>query len=199
MAGFRLHTQLRGFDVAIARFRRGVATVDDKVDIALERAALLGEREIKRGMRSGRPGGQKFKKLSKITKLLTGRSKPLMRSGAHGLWGAVTHVVDKKAKQAFVGVLRTAKSADGDSYMNIALIHEYGTKSYAIKVTDAMRRFFFFLHIKSGGKINPISPWQDYVLHPGVPARPFIRPAMEKIRPKIERIVEVAFTTGGPI
>jgi len=200
VAGFRLDTKLRGFEVATKRFQDAVATIDGKTMKGLEQAALLAEREIVKGLKSGRPGGVRMKKLSKITKILTGRSKPLNRSGAGGLSGAITHKIDRNNRQAFVGVLRTSRGSDGESLVNIALIHEFGTKPYVIKVTDKMRKFFFFLHFKSGGKINFISPLQGFVLHPGVPARPFIRPVMAKIQPKIQKIVKAALSqSGGPI
>lgn len=202
MAGFRLKTGLRGFDVARARFLKATRTVKGKQLLAVQKAAQLAEREIKKGLKSGAPGGQKFKELSPITKLLRRGTKPLITAQA-SLFGSITTTVDKRKVAAFVGVHRTAKADDGTSIVNVALIHEFGVDPYPIIVDPdpraPIRRFFWFLHFKSGGTINPLSPATTLIIHPGIPARPFIRPTIKAIRPRLQAVVVKTMGQGGVI
>lgn len=199
MPGFSFKTSTQSsYQVARARFENAVKKVKDRQLLAVKRAALMTERELKKGIKSGAPGGQKFKPLSPITMLLRKGTKPLIDSGS--LIGSITTTLDRKNNAAFVGVHRTARGSDGTSLVNVAVIHEFGTKPYVIKVTDGVRRLFFWLHRASNGAINPISPNKTEILHPGVPARPFVRPTIEKIRPKLQAVLAKAFTEhGGPI
>lgn len=198
MAGFRLGTRKqRSWDVARGRFDRALKSIEKRQQLAIRRAALLAEREIKLGLSKGSPGGKSFKPLSPIT-LLTRRkrsSKPLLDSGA--LRGSIKTTFSTKKNEAFVGVHRTAKAPDQKDVVNIAAVHEFGTGPYVIPVTPAMRRFFLFLFRASGGKIRPISPNKRFIVHPGVPKRPFIRPVIEKLGPQLEKELRLAFESGG--
>ena len=81
--------------------------------------------------------------------------------------------------------------------MNIGIIHEFGTEPYFIGVTPKLRKFFFYLSILSGGKIKPLHPGKKFIKHPGVPARPFIRPALIAAIPRINTMIRVVFSRGG--
>jgi len=183
------------WQIARVRFSTAVATSQGRQWLAIRRAALLAERELKKGLRSGAPGGQRFKPLALSTTLLRGGKKPLLDTGS--LLGSITTNLNKGRKSAFVGVLRTARK-NGDNLMNVAVAHEFGTKRYVVKVTPAMRRFFWVLHFKSGGRIKPFKASTTWFMHPGVPARPFVRPVIRAIRPRLEREIRVVFgRTGG--
>lgn len=103
---------------------------------------------------------------------------------------------DKRRNAVFVGVLRTARDRDGQPLMNIAVAHEYGTAPFTIEVTPAMRRFFLRLFMITGGRIRPLSASTTMILHPGIPARPFVRPIFEMIQPQIGTIVRTTMGRG---
>lgn len=195
MTGFRVDRI--GSLAARARLLGAVNSVRKRQTLAVRRAALLTEREIKKGLRSGKPGGKRLKKLSPITRLLRAGSKPLIDQG--DLLNSITVTVDENRAAAFVGVLRTAKGADGTSMINVALAHEFGTKPFTIIVTPKIRAFFWALHFMSNGVIKPIGIRVPRILHPGVPKRPFFRPTIEKIRPKLQGVLIVTMSeNGGP-
>lgn len=195
MTGFRVDRI--GSLAARARLLGAVKSVRKRQTLAVRRAALLTEREIKKGLRSGRPGGKRFKKLSPITRLLREGSKPLIDQA--DLLNSITVTVDENRAAAFVGVHRSARGADGTSMVNVALAHEFGTKPFTMIVTPKIRSFFWALFFLSNGAIKPIGNRTPRILHPGVPARPFFRPTIEKIRPKLEGVLFVTMgEDGGP-
>ncbi len=160
-----------------------------RVGQAVRKAALLAERELKLGIRNGAPGGQKFRPLDTITLFLRRQrsSKPLIDSGS--LVGSIHTTFDKEKLSAFVGVHRSARGADGESLVNVAMVHEYGTKPFVIRVTPALRRLFWRLHLASQGLIRALHPNRQYLNHPGVPERPFMRPTIAAVQPKVEATV----------
>lgn len=180
------------------RFRRATRSFEESQWLAVRRAALFAEAEIKKGLRSSAPGGQRFKPLSDITRILRRGTKPLLDTGS--LLGSIKTTLDRRSRAAFVGVHRTARNPEGVDVVNIAVVHEFGTSPFVIEVTEGVRRFFWALHFKSGGKIKPLSPNKRTILHPGVPARPFIRPVIDKIAPEIQKMIRSAIIkNGGPI
>jgi phage gpG-like protein len=114
--------------------------------------AMLLVREIKKGIVSGAPGGQAFKELAESTKRRKGSSKPLIDTGF--LVSKIVEII--KGDQAFVGLLYTARYADGESVANIGAVMEFGA-------TITM----------PNGKVIIIPP------------RPFIGPVMKQHLPKI--------------
>ena len=78
----------------------------------------------------------------------------------------------------FVGVHRTAIGKAGQRLANIAEIHEFGTKPYTIPVTPRMRAWF---NAMAAQGIFPrrMSAATRVIRHPGIPARPFLRPPFE--------------------
>jgi len=84
--------------------------------------ALLLVREIQRGIRSQAPGGKQFAPLAESTIRRKGSSKALIDTGF--LVNSITQKI--LSDGAFVGLLRTSISKDGESVANIAAIMEYG-------------------------------------------------------------------------
>lgn len=84
--------------------------------------ALLLVREIKRGIRSQAPGGKQFAPLAQVTIERKGSSKALIDTGF--LVNSITQKI--MSDGAFVGLLRTSISKDGESVANIGAIMEYG-------------------------------------------------------------------------
>ena len=130
------------------RIRAALHTVAAKV-------GNYGASEVKKGIQSGAPGGQKFQALSEFTVQRKGSSKPLIDKG--DLIGSITyHVIDKE--NIAIGV-KKGKSG------NIAAVHEYGC---TIGVTPKMRAFLHYngIHLKQS---------TTYI---NIPPRPFLRPVL---------------------
>jgi len=89
---------------------------------ATVKAAILLVREIQRGIRSQAPGGQPFVQLAQSTIERKGSSKALIDTGF--LINSITHRILRD--RAFVGLLRTTVSRDGESMANIGAVLEYG-------------------------------------------------------------------------
>lgn len=89
---------------------------------ATVKAAILLVREIQRGIRSQAPGGHPFVQLAASTIARKGSSKALIDTGF--LINSITHRIMQD--QAFVGLLKTTVSRDGESMANIGAVMEYG-------------------------------------------------------------------------
>lgn len=111
--------------------------------------ALLLVREIQRGIRSQAPGGKQFAPLAQVTIERKGSSKALIDTGF--LVNSITQEI--MSDGAFVGLLRTSISKDGESVANIGAIMEYGAT----------------INHPSGAVIV-------------IPPRPFLHPTMLKYR-----------------
>ncbi|MCL4500210.1 MAG: hypothetical protein M1335_08290 [Chloroflexi bacterium] len=114
--------------------------------------ALLLVREIKRGIRSQAPGGKQFAPLAEVTIRRKGSSKALIDTGF--LLNAITQKI--MSDGAFIGLLRTSISKDGESIANIGAILEYGCT----------------INHPSGAVIV-------------IPPRPFLHPTMVKYRDQV--------------
>jgi phage gpG-like protein len=131
-----------------------------KLAMALRQAtlrnALLLVREIQKGIKSQAPGGVAFVKLSESTiEQRKGHStKALIDTGF--LINSITQKIMGDA--AFVGLLRTSISKDGESMANIGAIMEYGAT----------------ISHPSGATII-------------IPARPFLHPVMAQYREQIQK------------
>lgn len=141
-----------------------------------KRQALRLRQIIVQGIRDGAPGNEAFKPLAESTKKMKGSSKPLIDNG--DLLRSIG--VDGVGLDSFfVGVNRSAQSEDGEPIVNLAEIHEYGTQDgapYPIPVTRKLRAFWFAMFTK-GIFDKPLSQDKHVIMHPGVPARPFLRPS----------------------
>lgn len=189
MAGFQI-AKTGSWKAARKKYEEAAKDPKKRLLLALKRAALMLEAEIKKGLSTGAPGGVPFRPLalSTILQRRDNSDRPLLDTGA--LLGSVTTQIDENKLEGVVGVNRSAGN------MNVAEIHEFGTEPYAIPVTPALRAFFLRLSIISGGRILPLSKSTDVIYHPGVPARPFLRPAMEAVRPKLAAELKLAIERG---
>jgi len=104
------------------------ARLQRAVQQATVKAAILLVREIQRGIRSQAPGGQPFAKLADSTIARKGSSKALIDTGF--LIHSITHRILRD--RAFVGLLRTTVSRDGESMANIGAVMEYGGASVRV-------------------------------------------------------------------
>jgi phage gpG-like protein len=86
------------------------------------KAAILLVREIQRGIRSQAPGGKPFAQLAESTVKRKGSSKALIDTGF--LINSITHRILRD--RAFVGLLKTTISDDGELMANIGAVMEYG-------------------------------------------------------------------------
>ena len=129
---------------------------NQRLSLAIRKAtiknALLLVREIKRGIRSQAPGGKQFAPLAQVTIDRKGSSKALIDTGF--LVNSITQKI--MSDGAFVGLLRTSISKDGESVANIGAIMEYGAT----------------INHPSGSVIV-------------IPARPFLHPTMLKYRDEV--------------
>ncbi len=111
-------------------------------------------------------------------------TKPLQRTG--DLLNSIKAVEGPDGDEFFIGVPRSVKAKDGESYVRIAAVHEYG-KTIVIKVTPKMKAFFFAMLKKLGkglkGKGGGGFARGFLIIH--IPARPFITPAFEEFGPTL--------------
>lgn len=91
---------------------------------------------------------------------------------------SITVIVE--GDEAFIGVPRSARSRNGESLVELARVHEYGSAPIVIPLTPRMRRYLFAL-LKRAGQ-EPTGGTGRSVVVVQVPARPFLRPAFEKFR-----------------
>ncbi len=153
-----------------------------------KRKALLQEgqffrNEILKGIREQAPGGKQFKPLSPATLA--------MRKffGIHGTKALIEHgdlrnsiVVQAIGDEVFVGILRTAKGADGRSLVDVAKIQEEGSKPIVVKITPKMAALLHAAFREAGGSMNRMGPppKSTGILIVQIPARPFFGPVFEK-------------------
>lgn len=126
------------------------------------KTAILLVREIQRGIRSQAPGGQQFVKLADATIKRKGSSKALIDTGF--LINSITHRILRD--QAFIGLLKTTVSRDGESMANIGAVMEYGAT----------------ITMPNGTTII-------------IPARPFLHPVMAQHKEAILNIYRDAIRT----
>lgn len=105
---------------------KGYLHLSENLQRALEREvrkmAVLLVREIKKGIVKGAPGGQTLAANKPSTIAKKGSSKPLIDDGL--LLSSIVEVI--KGDRAFVGLLYTARNADGSSVANIGAVMEFG-------------------------------------------------------------------------
>lgn len=124
---------------------------------------LLAEAAIKESINK-----KQYEQNSKTTKILKGSSTPLVETGA--LFKNIRSKVTSW-DTVFIGVLRnvTVKKKEGNGnykLLSAAFALHYGS---TIKVTDKMRRYFFYLSREFG--IKPLSPRTKFLV---IPKRPFL-------------------------
>lgn len=153
---------------------------------AFERATLAEahffERKLKEGIQSGAPGGKRYTPLSPLTLAMRKAAgfkgkKALIRSGA--MLRSI-HVV-KRGGLYFVGIDRSAKTAEGDDLVEIAQLHEEGAGPFVVEMTPEARRYFFAMMKEAGVTPTPgaSSGGGLQVAVIKIPARPTFGPVME--------------------
>ncbi len=124
-------------------------------------------------------------------------TKPLIRHG--DLRNSIAVV--REGDGVFVGVLRSAKSSGGGSLVNIAAVHEFGSRPIVVKITPKVRTFLHAAFRKAGLDEKSGDRPSTGVAVIRIPARPFLRPVFEKYGAQEEvaqRFVErVAKLLGG--
>lgn len=146
-----------------------------------EEARFL-QRKVKQGLRTQAPGGKRFEPLSPLTLAVRkfqgfGGKKALIVRG-----DLRNSIKVKKGRDGwFVGVLRTAKSRDGEKMVNIAEVQEFGSGPIVMEVTKAMRGFLAAAFTAAFGGITAGGGgFSTGIIVTRVPARPFLRPVFEK-------------------
>lgn len=125
------------------------------------------------------PPGQKWPPLAAITQLLSriagrGDRHPLLYHG--DLRNSIQVVRERDV--VFVGTHRATKGPDGKSLVNLAMIHNYGTRTYTVRITDKVRRFFLWLSLATGGQTKPLSLGRSFLVI-RIPPRPWVEPIWE--------------------
>ena len=151
------------------------------VDRAVLQEAQFFRTKIVEGIREQAPGGQPFKPLAPTT-LAIRRFRGFKGTKALLVRGDLRNsiVVVRKPDGVFVGVLRTAKGREGQPLVNVAAVHEFGSRPIVVKLTPKARRFLHaaFRAAKLDQPASGGPPTGIAVIK--VPARPFLTPVFEK-------------------
>lgn len=163
------------------RILAGGRRVKDAIGKAVLQEAQFFRTKIVEGLREQAPGGKPFAPLAPTT-LAIRRFRGFKGTKALMVRGDLRNsiAVVKHQGGVFVGVLRTARSTGGQSLVNVAAVHEFGSRPIVLKLTPKVRRFLYAA-FRAAGLDSPVSD------RPGtgiavikVPARPFLRPVFEK-------------------
>lgn len=167
-----------------AAARRILASAPKRIREAQDKAVLQEAQffrtKIVEGLRSGSPGGQAFQPLAPTTlairRLRGGKgTKPLIHHG--DLRNSIAVV--KEGDGVFVGVLRSAKGSGGASLVNVAAIHEFGSRPIVLKITPKVRALLHAAFRKAGLDKPAGDRPSTGVAVIRIPARPFLRPVFE--------------------
>jgi len=77
-------------------------------------------------------------------------------------------------------VLRTAKGREGQPLVNVAAVHEFGSRPIVVKLTPKARRFLHAAFRKAGLDRPASGGPSTGIAVIKVPARPFLAPVFEK-------------------
>lgn len=153
----------------------------EAVDKALLQEAEFFRTKIVEGIREQAPGGKAFVPLAPTT-LAIRRFRGFKGTKALLVQGDLRNsiVVVREGGGVFVGVLRSAKARSGQPLVNVAAVHEYGSRPIAVRLTPKARAFLHAAFRKAGLD----SPAGDRpsigVAVIKVPARPFFGPVFER-------------------
>lgn len=160
--------------------------VDVALNVAIRREAELFRKEVVQGIAKQAPGGKRFKPLTKRTiamrkfQKFKGK-KALIRRG--DLRKSVK--VTTAPGGYFVGILRSARSSQGDGLVNIAAVHEFGA-TIVLKMTPKMKKFLAMVFSQAGltaAAAPATAGASSRVIIIRIPARPFFQPVADKLRP----------------
>ena len=153
----------------------------EATDKAVLQEAHFFRTKIVEGIREQAPGGQAFKPLSPATLAIRrflgfkGEKALLVRGDLRNSIAVV-----RQGSRVFVGVLKTAKSKAGQPLVNVAAVHEYGSRPIVVKLTPKARRFLHAAFRKAGLDRPASGRPSSGIAIIKVPARPFMRPVFEK-------------------
>ena len=154
------------------RFR---AALESEVGQATRRNALFVRTEIRDRIR-----GRRYTANAALTVAVKGSSTPLVDSAL-----LLQNVTDRILSpfEAIVGVMRGASSKDGGDLVNLGIVLHEGT---TVRVTAAMRRFFYAKAAEQPGKWLPLRASTTAITIPG---RPFVRDVAEDqaVRDQVEQ------------
>jgi hypothetical protein len=165
--------------------RRLLSTAPQRVKSAADKAVLQEAQffrtKVVEGLREQAPGGQPLRPLAPTT-LAIRRFRGSKGTKALIVRGDLRNsiAVVKEAGGAFVGVLRTAKGSDGRSLVNVAAVHEFGSRPIVVKLTPKARRFLHAAFRRAGLDRPQGASSSTGIAILRVPARPFLRPVFEK-------------------
>jgi len=212
----RLTVESKNIGTALAGYERWQKKVRGAVRRSVKVEAHLLRKVIVEGLRDQAPGGKPIRPLKPMTIAL--RSLPRMntatkrggkirrrRAGTKALirGGDMMRSVTVQGGSGeglsyTVGVHRGAKGRRGGKDMvDLARIHEYGTRRYTVTVTPRMHRFSRFL--VAAGVLH--APWRvGASLRRRVPPRPFLRPGHDTwekgVQQRFEHAVKLAAAKG---
>lgn len=152
------------------------------MEVATAQEAQLFRNKIVEGFRTQAPGGKRFRPLRPLTlaiRRFTGKrsTKALIVDG--DLRNSIKAV--RTGEGWFVGVLKSARSRDGRKLVDVAAVHEFGSRTFTVEVTPKMRRFLMMvISAELGGPSGGRGGLKRGILVIRIPARPFIRPVFEK-------------------
>lgn len=150
-------------------------------DKALLQEAQFLRAKIVEGIREQAPGGRAFAPLAPTTLAIRkfrgfGGTKALL---VHGdLRNSIT--VTKVGEQVFVGILRTARTRTGQSLVDVAALHELGSRPIVTKLTPKARAFLHAAFRRAGLDPRAAGQVSAGIAVIRVPARPFFAPVLEK-------------------
>lgn len=153
--------------------------------VAVAQEAQFFRRKVVEGIREGAPGGQRFEPLKETTlaiRRFTGfqGTKALIVRGDLRSSIKVVNRTGVLGAESFIGVLRSAKSSDGKDLVNIAAVHEFGSRTFLIEVTPAMRRFLAAAFSQElGGLSGGRGGLTRGVIVVKIPPRPFLQPVAD--------------------
>jgi hypothetical protein len=159
-------------------FGRAPKALEDAVRRATIREGQFLRGKIVEGIREQAPGGKRFEPLAETTLAVRkfqgfSGTKALLKRG--DLRNSIS--VNREKDGVFIGVHRTARGKDGKSMIDVAAVHEYGSKPIVIRITPKMRAFLMVAFRKAG---LPYKPGNGTgIIVSKVKARPFLRPVFE--------------------
>lgn len=167
----------------LADFPKNVANAKRR---ALLQEAQFFRTKIVEGLRDQAPGGKAFKPLSEKTialrKFLGFKGTKALVRRADLRNSIAVHELHDAGDSVFVGVLRTARNAQGSALVDVARLNEEGSKPIVIKITPKMAALLAAAFRKLGGAGNRMGPQKKStgIIIVQIPARPFMGPVFEK-------------------
>ena len=170
-----------GWDAARRLVSTGSRRFRETVDKAVLQEAQFLRTKIVEGLREQAPGGQPFAPRAATT-LAVRRFRGFKGTKALIVRGDLRNsiVVVKQAGGAFVGVLRTAKGKAGQQLVNVAAVHEFGSRPIVLKLTPKARRFLHAAFRNTGLDAPAVDRPSVGIAVIRVPPRPFLRTTFEK-------------------